>query len=217
MQNVNSIILAVIIANVIVSLIGFKNLEFFNKYKFQVGSINKGEKLRMFTSGFLHADFSHLLFNMYTLYIFAPIVVGALGGMNFLLVYVVSLLLGSLLSLFFHKNEPHYSAIGASGAVSGILYASVLVDPFMKLYPFGIEMLKMPGYIFGIGYLLYSIYGMKKQHGNIGHDAHFGGAVGGYVLTLALMPSLLQTNLLMVGLLAIPILLLYFMHKTGKI
>ena len=216
MQNVNSIILAVIIANVIVSLIGFKNLEFFNKYKFQVGSINKGEKLRMFTSGFLHADFSHLLFNMYTLYVFAPIVVGALGGMNFLLVYVVSLLLGSLLSLFFHKNESHYSAIGASGAVSGILYASILIYPDMSLYLFFIP-IPIPSYVFGIGYLLYSIYGMKKQHGNIGHDAHFGGAVGGYVLTLALMPSLLQANLLMVGLLAIPIVLLYFMHKTGKI
>lgn len=216
MQNVNTILLAVIIANVIVSLIGFKNLDFFNKYKFHVGSINKGEKLRMFTSGFLHADFSHLLFNMYTLYIFAPIVLGALGGMNFLLVYAVSLLLGSLLSLFFHKNEPHYSAIGASGAVSGILYASILIYPDMSLYLFFIP-IPIPSYIFGIGYLLYSIYGMKKQHGNIGHDAHFGGAVGGYVLTLALMPSLLETNMLMVGLLAIPIVLLFFLHKMGKI
>ena len=217
MQNMDPMVLAIIIANVIVSLIGFKNLDFFNKYKFHVGSINKGEKLRMFTSGFLHADFTHLLFNMYTLYIFAPIVVNALGGTNFLLIYLASLLLGSVLSLFFHKNEPHYSASGASGAVSGVVYGAVLIDPFMKLYPFGIAQLGMPGYIFGIGYLLYSIYGMKKQHGNIGHDAHFGGAVGGYVLTLALMPSLLETNVLMVGLLAIPIVLLYFLHKTGKI
>lgn len=216
MQNMDPVVLAVIIANVVFSMIGFKNLEIFNKYKFHVGSINKGEKLRMFTSGFLHADFTHLLFNMYTLYIFAPIVVGALGGTNFLLIYLASLLLGSLLSLFFHKNEPHYSAIGASGAVSGVLYSSILIYPDMSLYLFFIP-IPIPSYVFGIGYLLYSIYGMKKQHGNIGHDAHFGGAVGGYVLTLILMPSLLQANMLMVGLLAVPIVLLYFLHKTGRI
>jgi membrane associated rhomboid family serine protease len=75
----------------------------------------------------------------------------------------------------------------------------------------------IPAYIFGIGYLLYSIYGMKKQVGNIGHDAHFGGAIGGYVVTLLLSPDLFTKDLLMVVLLAIPIIILFVMHKTGKI
>lgn len=77
--------------------------------------------------------------------------------------------------------------------------------------------LPIPAYVFGILYLLYSIYGMKNQLGNIGHDAHFGGAIGGFVVTLILRPSLFQTDLLMVGLLAIPIVILFVMHKTGKI
>ena len=170
----------------------------------------------MITSGFLHADYMHLLFNMYTLYIFAPIVVSQLGELHFLIIYMVSLLLGSLFSFFFHKHQPHYSAIGASGAVSGILYASILLYPEMSLYLFFIP-IPIPSYVFGIGYLLYSIYGMKNKHGNIGHDAHFGGAVGGYLITLAIMPTLLQTNMVMVGLLAIPIILLFALIKMGKI
>ena len=75
----------------------------------------------------------------------------------------------------------------------------------------------IPAYIFGIGYLLYSIYGMKQQLGNIGHDAHFGGAVGGYITTLAFAPWILSENLLMVLLLAVPIIILYLLHKMGKI
>ncbi len=216
MQNINTVILIVIIANVLFSMAGFSKPEIFEKYKFNILSIKNGEKIRMFTSGFLHADYMHLFFNMYTLYIFAPIVVNSLGGINFLLIYIASLLLGNVLSFYFHKNEPYYSAIGASGAVSGILYSSILLYPDMSLYLFFIP-IPIPSFVFGIGYLLYSIYGMKKQHGNIGHDAHFGGAVGGYIITLLLVPSLIETNMLMVILLAIPIVLLYFLHKTGKI
>ena len=128
----------------------------------------------------------------------------------------MSLLAGSLLSLYFHKNEYHYSAVGASGAVTGILYAAILLQPGMELMLFFIP-IPIPAYIFGIGYLLYSIYGMKTQMGNIGHDAHFGGAIGGFVATLILAPYLFQTNLLMIGLLLIPIVLLFILKKAGKI
>jgi membrane associated rhomboid family serine protease len=153
---------------------------------------------------------------MITLYFFADIVVVDLGSLNFIIVYLVSLILGNLLSLYFHQDEFHYSAVGASGAVTGILYAAILLRPSMELYMFFIP-IPIPAYIFGIGYLMYSIYGMKKRIGNIGHDAHFGGAIGGFVVTLILMPSLFQTDLLMIGLLAIPIIILFVMHKTGKI
>ena len=102
-----------------------------------------------------------------------------------------------------------------SGAVTGVLYSAILMYPDMTIGIFGI--IPMPAYIFGILYLLYSIYGMKSRTDNIGHTAHFGGAIGGYVITLLKMPSLLQDNLLMVILLAIPIVILFVMAKAGKL
>ena len=134
----------------------------------------------------------------------------------FVIIYLVSLLLGNLLSFYFHKDEPNYSAIGASGAVMGILYSAILLFPEMSLYMFFIP-IPIPAWLFGMAYLLYSVYGMKKRIGNIGHDAHVGGAIGGYVLTLVFVPSLVQTSLWIVVLLAIPILILFGMHKLGKI
>ena len=189
----NTIVLLIIIANVLVSMKGFSDEFFFNKYKFQVAAIKAGEKLRMVTSAFLHADWIHLGFNMYALYLFGRIVTGSFGNVYFLLIYVGSLLVGSLYSFSQHKNEPYYSAVGASGAVSGIVFSAIMLYPEMELIMFPLP-IPLPGYVFGIGYLLYSIYGMKNQTGNIGHSAHIGGAIGGYILTLFLKPSVLTIN-----------------------
>ncbi|GAA4243154.1 rhomboid family intramembrane serine protease [Winogradskyella psychrotolerans] len=213
---ISLVTIIIIAANVIISFKGFDDRGFFEKYKFNVGSIKRGEHVRMLSSGFLHADTTHLLFNMFTLYFFADAVVAGLGNFHFIIIYFGSLIFGNLLSLYFHQNEYWYSAIGASGAVTGILYSAILLQPDMSLYMFFIP-IPIPGYVFGIGYLLYSIYGMKNKIGNIGHDAHFGGAVGGYVVTLLLMPSLFKTNLGYVGLLAIPIIILFVLYKTGKL
>ncbi|WP_424000269.1 rhomboid family intramembrane serine protease [Maribacter sp. IgM3_T14_3] len=211
MYNIDIATIAIIAANVLVSMKGFSDTTFFERYKFSIGAIKAGQKERMATSGFLHVDISHLLFNMLTLYFFADVVIAWLGVTQFIIVYLVSLFGGSLLALYFHKDEPYYSAVGASGAVMGIVYSVVLLQPFSPFYGF------IPAFVFGIGYLLYSIYGMKKRLGNIGHTAHFGGAIGGYVCTLIFMPSLLQTDTLMVGLLALPIVLLLVLEKMGKI
>lgn len=207
----NNIMLAVIVANVLVSIKGFNDEMFFRKYQFHVGSIRAGEQIRMLTSGFLHADIPHLAFNMITLYFFAPYFIFELGSLSFLLVYVGSLVFGSLLTMVFHGNDYSYRAVGASGAVTGIVYSAILLDQSIYIYGF------IPGYIFGFAYLLYSIYGMKSRTDNIGHTAHFGGAIGGYVITLLKMPSLLQDNLLMVILLAVPIVILFVMAKAGKL
>ena len=207
MENINTAVLLIIIANVLVSMKGFSDASFLDKFKFQVGKVLSGEKIRMLTSGFLHVDWAHLGFNMYALYLFGGIVAGILGATSFLIIYFLSLLAGSLYSLKFHKSESYYSAVGASGAVSGIVYASILLYPDMSLYLFFIP-IPIPGYIFGVGYLLYSIYGMKKQIGNVGHSAHLGGAIGGFAITLLLNPSLFSTNTFMVILLAVPIVLL---------
>ncbi len=208
--------MAIIAANIIVSLKGFNDTYFFDRYKFGIGAIKAGQKERMLTSGFLHVDISHLFFNMFTLYFFAEVVINGFGSGRFLIIYFISLVAGSLLALFFHKNEPYYSAVGASGAVTGILYAAILLEPQMQLGIMFIP-IPLPAYVLGIGYLLYSIYGMKSRLGNIGHTAHFGGAVGGYLSTLVFMPSLLVSDTFMVVILALPIVLLFILAKAGKI
>lgn len=211
----NTILIAIIVVNVLISYKGFNDLSFFRKYEFHVGSIRAGEQIRMLSSGFLHADMTHLLFNMLTLWFFAPVVINFMGDFSFVLIYFGSLLFGSLLTMAFHKNDYGYRAVGASGAVTGVLYSAILLQPDMMLGIFFI--IPMPAYLFGILYLLYSIYGMRAKNDNIGHTAHFGGAVGGYLITLVKEPTLLVEHTLMVVLLAIPIVILFIMQKMGKL
>lgn len=215
MLGIDLLTLIIIAANVLFSYKGFQDYGFFHKYKFNIEAINRGNKIAFISSGFLHIDTTHLLVNMLTLYFFGGIVSQALGPFGFLLVYFASLLLGNFLSYQFHKDEPQYQAVGASGAVMGILYSAILLQPDMMLGLFFI--IPIPAYVFGIGYLLYSIWGMKSRTDNIGHDAHFGGAMGGYFFTILLQPSIIEQSLYMVILLAIPILLLFILQKRGVI
>ena len=215
-MNISIFTLIIIGLNVLCSLKGFKDRSFFETYKFNVGGIKRGEQLRMLVSGFLHVDLQHLLFNMITFYFFADRVIYYVGPFYFFLIYFGSLVFGNLLSYYFHKKEAYYSAVGASGAVTGILYAAILLYPGMELYLYFIP-IPIPSYIVGVGYMLYSIYGMKSRIGNIGHDAHFGGAIGGYVLTLLIAPQVLESHLWMAIILAIPIVILFVMHKNNKI
>ncbi|GIZ07570.1 rhomboid family intramembrane serine protease [Flavobacterium sp. UMI-01] len=194
---------------------GFNDTHFFRKYEFYMGRVRSGEYIRILSSAFLHADIGHLIFNMLTLYFFAPVVIHYLGNWYFVLIYLGSLIFGGLLTVYFHKKEYHYRAIGASGAVTGILYSAIILRPDMMLGLFFI--VPIPAYIFGIVYLLYSIYGMKAKNDNIGHTAHFGGAIGGYLLTLLIMPQLLFEHALMVALLTLPIVVLFGMAKMGKL
>lgn len=211
----NTFLIAIIVANVLFSYKGFNDYSFFRKYEFHIGSIRSGDQIRMLTSGFLHADMGHLAFNMITLYFFAPVVIGYLGSIMFLIVYFASLIFGSLLTLVLHRNDYNYRAIGASGAVTGILYSAILLQPDMMLGIFFI--IPMPAYVFGILYLLYSIYGMKAKNDGIGHTAHFGGAIGGYLITLLIYPDLIVLHPLMVSLLTIPIVLLFILIKLKKL
>lgn len=212
----NPIVLIIIATNILISFKGFNDRYFFERYKFQVGPINSGERIRLLSSAFMHVDLTHLLFNMLTLYFFADVVLWGVGSMNFILIYGVSLFAGNWFSLKRHQNQPLYSAVGASGAVMGVLYAAIMLMPHMGLYLFFIP-IPIPAWLFGILYLLYSIYGMKRQLGSIGHDAHIGGAVGGYSTMLLLRPELLATDLWLVLLMALPIGLLYALEQKGII
>lgn len=210
------ILIVIIAATILFSFKGFNDMAFFRKFEFHIGSIRAGEQIRIISSGFLHADMGHLFFNMFTLYMFAPVVINYFGSASFFLIYMASLVFGSLLTLWMHKKDYSYRAIGASGAVIGVLYSAILIDPSMNLYLFFIP-IPIPAYLFGIGYLLYSIYGMKAKNDNIGHTAHFGGAIGGYLITLSKEPTMIVDNTFMVVLLAIPIILLFVMAKLGKL
>lgn len=186
--------LILIIANVIVSYRGFKDGIFYNKYKFNVDAVllYKDYK-RLVTSGFLHVNWMHLIFNMLALYFFSGSLELSLGPVRFLLIYFLSLIGGDLLSLFIHRHDGGYDSVGASAGVSGLIYAAIALFPGLKIgllfIPIGI-----PGWLFGLVYVLYSIYGIRSRKNNIGHDAHLGGALIGLIVAIILHPSVLITN-----------------------
>ncbi|MDO7611930.1 MAG: rhomboid family intramembrane serine protease, partial [Flavobacteriaceae bacterium] len=119
--------------NGLVSFKGFNDSSFFDRFKFQVKPIQQGDYKRLFTSGFLHVDANHLIFNLFTFYFFSDVIVQLLGPVALLITYTISLFLGSYFGLFIHKKEPYYSAVGASGAVTGVLYAAIYLMPEMRL------------------------------------------------------------------------------------
>lgn len=212
----NSLIIILIGLNVFISIKGFNDRAFFDRFKFNIEAIQQGQWFRMFSSGFLHVDWMHLFFNMYALYLFGEVVLLSFGIFGFVFIYTVSLFSGSLISYFVHKKDSYYSAVGASGAVSGVLYAAVLVYPDMRLILFPIP-IPLPAYVFAVAYLFYSIYGMKKSIGNIGHSAHLGGAIGGLFCAVILNPNLvIQSPILSLVLFGSLIFLYFFRNKFRK-
>jgi membrane associated rhomboid family serine protease len=150
--------------------------------------VRYGRWHQLLTSGFLHADLGHLFMNMITLYYFGPAMESFLGGPRFLILYLGSMLAGSLLTLALRRNEPSYRAVGASGAISGVLFSFVLFRPLAPIYIFLIP-IGIPAVLFAVGYVAISILGMRSRWGRIGHEAHLGGALGGLVLTQLLYPG----------------------------
>ena len=213
----NSILLIIIASTAIISYIGFSNHTLFEKYKFNVRSILRDkEYVRLLSAGFLHADLVHLLFNMMTLYFFGPIVIQVFGALGFLLIYFGSILLGNLFSLYVYKNQGWYSAIGASGGVSGILFASIAMLPEITLYFFFI--IEITGYIFGFLYFAYSVYMMlnPREGDNIGHAAHLGGAFFGLVYAVALEPERAVQHALYLAVMALPLMYMAYMVFVKK-
>jgi membrane associated rhomboid family serine protease len=193
MFGISPLILLLLLFIVSLSYKAFNDTVLFNRFKFNIRAVQNGEYYRILTAGFIHVDQNHLLFNGLTLYFFGDNALLGLGTINFIMLYVVSLLMGNLFALFYHRNNPYYSAVGASGAIMGVVYSSILMFPEMKLafifFPF-----PLPAYIFGIGYLVYTLFGMKSQNDRIGHTAHFGGAVGGVLCTLLYDPMVFEKS-----------------------
>jgi len=210
------ITIAVIAITCIISLLGFNDRKFFDRYKFNTYGILELKQVdRLLSSGFLHADFMHLFFNMFTLYFFSRVVIGYLDNLHFIIIYLAAILGGSLLSLWMYRRDMTYSAIGASGGVSGIVFAAVALYPEMKLMIIPIP-IGIPGWLFAIGYLAYSVYGMRNAIGNIGHAAHLGGAVIGFAAAIVCDPTIIYSHGYYLALIAIPIVFLAFIVYREK-
>jgi membrane associated rhomboid family serine protease len=140
------------------------------------------EWYRFLTSGFIHADLMHLGFNMMTFYYFAFRYESIVGSGQFFLIYMGSMVLADVMTYVKNKNNPNYAALGASGAISGLLFSFILYDPGMSLYIMFVP-IAIPAPIFAVLYLVYSWYADKKSYDNINHNAHLWGALTGVVLT----------------------------------
>ncbi|REC43553.1 MULTISPECIES: rhomboid family intramembrane serine protease [unclassified Chryseobacterium] len=207
-----NIIILIIAITAIISFIAFNNKEIFEKYKFNVGAIlHRKEYVRVLSAGFLHADIMHLLFNMMTLYFFGPVILEGFGNIGFLIIYFGSILLGNIFSLFIYQKQPWYSAIGASGGVSGILFAAIAMMPNIGIYFFFIP-IPIPGFIFGLLYFSYSVYMMlnPKQWDNLGHAAHLGGAFFGLVYAVIIQPESAIEHSLFIGIMSLPLIYLAY-------
>ena len=187
-----------------ISVLAFNNLDLFNKLKFNAYMVwHKNEYSRLLTNGLIHSGWMHLGFNMYVLWMFGEMIEPVFSSPDFfpytykfgkalyIIMYVVAIPISSVLSLIKHKNNHYYNAVGASGAVSAVVFTTILLAPTM---PLGIIFIpiQLPAYIFGLLYLAYTFYMSKRGKDNIGHDAHFIGSIFGLIFPILLNPGLVQ-------------------------
>lgn len=189
---------------------------YYEKYLFWVdGIMYKREFYRLISSGFLHVNWLHLGFNMLALLSFGNEVEALLGHAYFVILYFLSMICGNLLALWVNKGQGDYRAVGASGAISGILASFMLYFPTAKigmiLLPFTV-----PAWLFGLAFVLISIIGMERQKDNIGHEAHLGGLIAGILFTVIFNPVLLVTKWWFVLLLLVPSALFFFWFRIRR-
>jgi len=213
-MGIGTITFLIVIANFIISYNGFNNRRFYSRLVFQVEKIlvYKDYK-RLITSGFLHVSWLHLLFNMFTLYAFGSSLEESLGPWQYLLLYFAALIGGNLLSLFIHRNHAGYRSVGASGAIAGVMFGAIAIYPGLDIRFFGFSP-AIPAWIFGLGYMLISIYGVKSKKDNVGHDAHLGGALIGMTVAILLRPIALIDNYVPILIIAVPALVFLYIIMT---
>ena len=150
------------------------------------------------TSGFVHADLPHLLFNMVTFWFFAFPLEQRIGQARFAALYLLGIIVSDLRTLYRYRNEPHYAALGASGAISALLFAAIVYFPWMKLMIIPIP-LPVPAPLFAVGYVAYSWYAARRAKGRINHSAHLDGALFGLLFVLVTDPGAYAALLRWVG------------------
>ncbi|MDX9906817.1 MAG: rhomboid family intramembrane serine protease [Bacteroidales bacterium] len=190
-------LLAIIIITSLISILAFYRADVFDRLKFNAYAIkHHGQGWRFFTYGLIHADWIHLFINMFVLYSFGSVVVDAYhfyfddkGYLFYILLYLGGIVFSVLVDFGKHKNDMYYNAVGASGAVSAVLFASILLYPSGSVMIFPLPF-PVPSVVFGVIYLVYSAVMARRGRDNIGHNAHFWGAVFGIVFTIALRPRI---------------------------
>lgn len=194
---------AIMVITVIFSSRGFTNHSFLAKYAFEVEKVLLYRQyFRLFTSGLLHINWMHLIFNMLSLYAFAGGLVAITPWYIFLFIYIGSLLGGNLFALLVHKNHGDYTAVGASGAVNGIIFASMALNPGMTVNL--LFFLPMPGWLYALLFIGVSIYGIRSRSDNVGHEAHLAGALIGMLIAIILYPLLALENYIPILIVTIP-------------
>lgn len=180
----------IFIFTLVTSLYAFNDTTLYGKFMLHPYSVYRKQNIyTLITSGLIHANWMHLIFNMFTFYAFAFTLESQIGSLRFGLVYFIGLVLSDIPSVVKHKNDFHYHSLGASGAISAVLFSYILLFPLNKLYifplPFGIWAV-----LFGILYLVYTYYMSRNSRDNINHDAHLFGALTGLIVTILLVPGI---------------------------
>lgn len=196
MQNFDSpVTLVLIAANVILSIIGFSNQDMISKTIMWPYGVKKyNQYYRFISSGFIHADWVHLFFNMFTLFFFGRLVefyfsFYGLGGMAaFIALYLLGLIASDIPTYLKHRNDYHYHCLGASGAVSAVVFAAIVFNPWGSIYIYGA--LKISAFLYAVLYIFYCVYMSRKGGDNINHDAHMWGAFFGLGFTVALIAAM---------------------------
>ncbi len=201
-----------IITNIAFSYKGFTNRQFFEGYQFQVDKVllQKDYK-RIFTAAFLHNDWMHLFFNMLSLWLFSGAVESELGTFAYGIIYFASIIGSKLMALLVHRHHGDYSSIGASGPVAGIIFACIALFPGMNI---GLFFISIPAWIYGLLYVIFSIYGIRSKKNNIGHEAHLGGALIGMATALLFKPSAFSENTFTILIIAIPVIVFIYLIST---
>ncbi|MBF7687487.1 rhomboid family intramembrane serine protease [Acinetobacter rathckeae] len=183
--------ITIIIITVVISLIAFSNQKAMNRLIFWPPAIQKGQFDRFISYGFVHADGMYLLFNMITLFFFGSVIESFyrqyLFNMGFVLFYMGALIFSILPSYLKHKNDFQWASLGASGAVSAVLFSYILFKPWSLIFVFFVP---VPAIIFALLYVGYSIWADKKNRGNTNHSAHLWGAAYGVVVTILVEPQI---------------------------
>lgn len=206
--------LILILINFAFTYRGLRSPEFFSRYCLDVPLIHVTKDYkRIITAGFLHVSWMHFIFNAIALYSFGSLFEQIAGEVAFITVYASSLIISHLLSLIVHKDKAYYTAAGASGAISGIVFACIVLFPTMKMSLLFIP-IHIPAWIFGIMYMLYCMFGMRSQRDNIGHDAHLSGGVAGILTVAAFYPSLVLNNSLITFALVAPSAVFFYLAVT---
>lgn len=180
----------ILIFTVVTSIYAFNDHTLYGKFMLHPYSVYRKNKIyTLITSGLIHSDWMHLIFNMMTFFFFAFSLEAQIGSLRFGLIYFLSLILSDIPSVLKHKDDFWYNSLGASGAISGVLFSYILFYPLSKLYLFFIP-IGIPAVLFGGLYLMYCVYASKQSRDNINHDAHFFGALTGIIITILIIPGI---------------------------